>query len=147
MFLRLLPIVSPAVWCGVIIANLWLGAHVTRLSDRLMRPWEALHDVVLPRLATLVLVLLIALVVMGGTIGLVASPFAGTLGTLHVLAGLAFLHKATLGSALRGFVLSVAWASLILTLPAIILMAVGAVDTVLRLRSRMARPNGTQNLM
>lgn len=141
LLLALMPVMSPAMWFLVIVANLWAGAHVTRLSDRLARPWEDLSAVIVPRHAVTALAVTAALVLgLGGTLGLIVSPFFGALLALKLLLGLAALHALSRGAPLRSLMLTLAWASLILTVPALLILLLGIADAAFRVKARRRQP-------
>jgi hypothetical protein len=134
--IAVMPVASPAIWFLVTIANLYLGARVARMSDRLARPWEPLDAATPPRAAAGATVGLGVLTAIDGPIGWIAAPFFGTTLALMLLMGLAVLHRFTRGNPLRPVWLAAIWASLILTLPAVILTVIGLLDTLLRWRER-----------
>lgn len=141
LLLALMPVMSPAMWFLVIIANLWAGAHVTRLSDRLARPWEDLSAVIVPRHTVTAFAVAAAIVIgLGGTLGLVVSPFFGALLALKLLLGLAALHALSRGAPLRSLMLTLAWASLILTVPALLILLLGIADAAFRIKARRRQP-------
>jgi hypothetical protein len=141
LLLALMPVMSPAMWFLIIIANLWAGAHVVRQSERLVRPWEDLSAVVVPRHAVTALAILAVVVVgVGGVPGLLASPFFGALLALKLLLGLAVLHALSKGAPLRGLMLSLAWASLVLTVPALLILVLGIADAAFRIKGRRRQP-------
>lgn len=131
----LMPVFSPAIWLIIVLANLWAGAHVTRLSERLARPWDDIAAVVVPRQAAAALFVLGGVVIgVGGVPGLIAAPFFGALLALKLLLGFAAIHMLTRGLAGRRFLLTLAWTSLILSIPALPILLLGIADVVLRLK-------------
>lgn len=123
------------------IGNLWLGAHVARMSGRLMRPWPDLAAISMPRASTMLLAgAMIAASLAGGFVGLLAELLSATLVLAFAFIGLATIHWITRGAAGRSLVIATVWiAALALGWPFAILALLGLVETLFGLRGRFRR--------
>ena len=83
----------------------------------------------------------LAVLLLPGAIGTVASAVAGAVAAAAALAGLAVLHAVTLGTNLRGVILTAAYvATIFLGLPIFLFALLGFADTFFHFRAR--RPGG-----
>lgn len=121
----------------VTVVNLWIAAHVVRKSDRLVRPWEDLAAIELPRGSGIGFLAAFVLAFAPSPLGLLALPFAGALFAAHFIVGLAVLHAATRGSGLRILVLAAVYGLIFLfTFPALLVAVVGLLEPFLGFRRR-----------
>ncbi len=125
------------------LANLWLGAHVARVSGRLIRPWPDLAAISLPRASVALLAgTLIAASLAGGFVGLLAELFSATLVMAFAFVGIAAIHWITRGAAGRTLVIATVWiAALALGWPFAALALLGLAETLFGLRGRFRRGN------
>jgi hypothetical protein len=86
-------------------AVLWLGAKITRVSGRLIRPWPDLGLIAVPRRFGFGLAAALALSLLPELPGLLATGFAGGFLFAYMLVGLSIIHYATRGTAARPFIL------------------------------------------
>ncbi|MCJ8144143.1 YybS family protein [Ancylobacter sp. A5.8] len=123
------------------IANLWLAAHIARISGRLMRPWPDLAAVELPRAATALLAgSVIGAMLTSGFVGLLAELLGATLIVAFGFIGLAVIHWVTRGAAGRTLVISTVWiAALALGWPFLALALLGLIETLFGVRRRFPR--------
>jgi Predicted membrane protein (DUF2232) len=125
------------------LLNLWLAARVVRFSGRMSRPWPQLSSMSFPPLLTAALALAIALSFVDGLLGIVAGIFSATLLLAYGVLGFAVLHAITGGMNMRGLVLALAYAAVIvLGWPLLVLCLLGLIDTAIDLRGRVARKRG-----
>ncbi|PZA12217.1 hypothetical protein DNX69_09435 [Rhodopseudomonas palustris] len=117
--------------------NLWLAAKITSASNRLGRPWPDLRTVTLPPMTLAVLSLALALSFVGGLTSMFGKTASAALFVAYGLTGAATLHTITMASRSRLFLLSSAYAlMLIFVWPAVGLVALGLGDAFLNLRQR-----------
>lgn len=123
------------------IGNLWLGAHIARVSGRLMRPWPDLAAISVPRpTAALLVGALIAASLAGGFVGLMTELLSATLVMAFAFVGLATIHWITRGAAGRTLVIATVWiAALALGWPFAVLALLGLAETLFGLRGRFRR--------
>ncbi|QIB32527.1 DUF2232 domain-containing protein [Ancylobacter pratisalsi] len=123
------------------LANLWLAAHVARVSGRLMRPWPDLAAISVPP-ATVALLAgaFIGAALSSGFAGLLAQLLGATLIMVFALVGMAVIHWITRGAAGRTLVIATVWiAALALGWPFGMLALLGIADTLFGLRGRFRR--------
>lgn len=123
------------------IGNLWLAAHVARVSGRLVRPWPDLAAISVPR-ATLALLVgaLVGASLAGDFIGLICELLGATLVMAFAFLGLATIHWITRGAAGRTLVIATVWiAALALGWPFAALALLGIADLVFGIRTRFPR--------
>jgi len=123
------------------IANLWLAAHVARLSGRLMRPWPDLAAITVPRASVVLLVgVFIGASLAGGFVGLLCELLGATLVMAFAFLGLATIHWITRGAAGRTLVIATVWiAALALGWPFAALALLGIADLLFGIRTRFPR--------
>ncbi len=105
LLLHALPAGSAVLWLGGFALNLWLGGKVTLVSGRLTRPWPNLQLIRFPPGFGLGLAGSLALSMLPGLPGLLATGFAGAFLFAYMLMGLAIIHYMTMGLQARPFVL------------------------------------------
>jgi Predicted membrane protein (DUF2232) len=122
----------------VLAINLWLGAKVVAISQRLPRSWPSIPSAALPRLAVAALVAGIALAFAPGFLGVAGLALVGALGTAFALQGLAMIHDATRGHPARGPLLAATYfLAIFLSQVAWPLLAVaGLLDAAIGIRNR-----------
>uniref|UniRef100_E6VDK6 DUF2232 domain-containing protein n=1 Tax=Rhodopseudomonas palustris (strain DX-1) TaxID=652103 RepID=E6VDK6_RHOPX len=117
--------------------NLWLAAKITAASNRLGRPWPDLRTVMLPPLTLAVLSLALALSFVGGLTSMFGKTISAALFVAYGLTGAATLHTVTMAARNRLFLLSSAYALMLIFLwPAVGLIVLGLGDAFLNLRQR-----------
>ncbi|GLK72788.1 DUF2232 domain-containing protein [Ancylobacter dichloromethanicus] len=123
------------------IGNLWLAAHISRISGRLMRPWPDLATISVPRpVAVLLVGAFIATNLAGGFVGLMAELLTATLVMAFAFIGLAVIHWITRGAAGRSLVIATVWiAALALGWPFAILALLGLAETLFGVRRRFRK--------
>lgn len=123
------------------IGNLWLAAHIARVSGRLMRPWPDLATISVPRpVAVLLVGTFIATNLAGGFVGLMAQLLTSTLVMAFAFIGLATIHWITRGAAGRALVIATVWiAALALGWPFALLALLGLAETLFGVRQRFRR--------
>jgi hypothetical protein len=133
----------PAAACFsmvTLLANLWLGGRIARVSGRLSRPWPDISAMKFPAAAPLLLAGLIAATFAPGLVGLVAVFFAATLLLAYAVLGFAVIHGATRGISARIIILVAAWLSVfVLGWPILLVALLGLADTFIDLRGRRSR--------
>jgi Predicted membrane protein (DUF2232) len=141
MSVRLLSPMWVATICFVLCANLYAGARVVQLSQRLTRPWPILPEsLVLPPFLAIGLAMCAALgFVTTGWIGCAAWIGVGALGGAYVLEGLAAVHSRSRGWPMRATML-VALYLLLFALPLIstVVGLLGLADSLNSLRAKRA---------
>jgi hypothetical protein len=129
LLLHALPAASAVLWLGGFLLNLWLAAKITQISGRLHRAWPDVSLLRFPQGFSLGLALAIALSLLPGLPGLLATGFSGAFLFAYFLMGLAIIHWGTRGKSARTFILwglyvtlllFNTWAALIIALIAIL---------------------------
>ncbi|MCB8836024.1 hypothetical protein [Aurantimonas sp. VKM B-3413] len=141
LVIAMVPFVQPAVLVVTLVAGLYLGALVVRISGRLPRPRDDVPTAGrLPQVALFIFAAGLAGSFVGGTIGLIADVVAGGFGAALSLVGLASVHKRTRGRPGRGLVLFTSYAAiLLLSFPIALFLLIGIYETWKR-RPRAAGP-------
>jgi hypothetical protein len=148
-FLDLLVLIMPmaAAVLGTVIYlfNLWLSAHIVKMSGRLRRPWPDLPSIEFPPIAAgLVAIAIAGSLLHDSIIGLIAGIFAVSLLTAYGALGLAVLHAITRGTKGRTLTLSIVYLLLLLQgWPILIVALLGLIDSAADFRGRVARWRGT----
>lgn len=125
------------------MACLYLAARAALHSGRLVRPWPDLAALRLPSATSLVLAVVLALSVVSGMSGLIASVLAATLVAAYALTGFAVVHFLTRGLGARSLILVAVWVSTFaLGWPALVIAILGVVDAMFDLRTRFASGSG-----
>jgi hypothetical protein len=136
-------LMPPAAACFsmvTLLANLWLGGRIARVSGRLSRPWPDISAMTFPAAAPLLLAGSIGAAFVPGLIGLVAVFFAATLLLAYAVLGFAVIHGATRAIAARIIILVAAWLSVfVLGWPILLVALLGLADTFIDLRGRIGR--------
>src|SRR5262249_44261220 len=123
--------------------NLWLAGRVVKFSGRLSRPWPQLSTMTFPPVMIAALAVAIGLSFVDGLLGIIAGVISASLLLAYGVLGFAVLHAVTTGMNMRGFVLGLAYASVIvLGWPLLALCLLGLVDAVFDLRAFAARKRG-----
>ncbi len=119
----ILPASTAVLWSLLALINMWIAAHIVRLSERLSRPWPDLSRIEYPYKSSFALIGLFFLsLAMPGMGGLIVSGFTGALMIAFLLMGLAVVHYLTRPYPARGLILFgtyiavffIGWGSLIL---------------------------------
>ncbi|GLK86430.1 membrane protein [Ancylobacter defluvii] len=144
LLVAVMPPAAAVVTMATQLVNLWLAAHVARMSGRLMRPWPDLSAMVLPKAAAALLAgAFLASIVASGFIGLLVELLAATLLLAFGLLGIAVVHAVTRGAPGRGLVIGTVWlAALALGWPFAALALLGLVETLFGVRARFPRKGG-----
>ncbi len=123
------------------LANLWIAAHVARMSGRLIRPWPDLAAITLPAASVALLAgAFLGSALASGFVGLLCELLSATLVMALAFVGLATLHWITRGAAGRTLVLGTVWiAALALGWPFALLALLGGVETLFGIRRRFRR--------
>jgi hypothetical protein len=136
-------VMPPAAACFsmvTLLANLWFGGRIARVSGRLSRPWPDLGAMKFPGITPLLLAGSIATTFVPGLIGLIAVFFAATLLLAYAVMGFAVIHGATRRISARIVILVAAWLSVfVLGWPILIVAILGLADTFIDLRARVSR--------
>jgi len=131
----------------VVLVNVWLAARIVKVSGQLRRPWPDVTAISFPPSTPLFLAGAIAGIFLPGLFGIISDIFAATLMMAYAMLGLAVLHVITRANSMRGLMLTVVYAMVIIFgWPALILAVLGLVDTVLDLRGKAARQHGPPSL-
>lgn len=144
---RLIAIVLPSMTAVMTMVSLlvclYLAGRAAMVSGRLARPWPQLAAFRLPPATSLALAVALALSMAGALLGLSASAATATILAAYALAGFAVVHAVTAGHAARTLILSALWlTALVLGWPVLAMAALGFIDGVMDLRSRIASGNG-----
>ncbi|NDV86995.1 hypothetical protein GTW51_09790 [Aurantimonas aggregata] len=131
LVVSLVPFVQPAMLTIILVIGLYLGATVTRISNRLPRPRDDIPSIAgLPRTTLLVFAAGLGAVLAGGTLGLIGAVIVGAFGAAYTLIGLAALHRRSRGRPGRGLVLFTSYAAiLLLSFPLLVFLGLGLFQT------------------
>jgi hypothetical protein len=134
MIVAMIPILTGATFVPLLVGNLWAAGRAVSVSGRLVRPWERLSTVLMPRSVAVVTAGSLLVAQAGGFTGLFGKALLGALVMALALQGLAALHERTLGRNLRGAILGAAYVLLVLQAPFVVpaLAAYGLVIVLLR---------------
>lgn len=145
LLVQILPLALTASSCLMLVANLWLGARVTQVSQRLPRPWPNVPDGLrLPRWSAGLLAALAAggfAAGLNSAAGATASTLAAALSLAFGLQGLGTVHVLTRGIAGRFVILTLVYGVLVaLPLALMAPLLLGLADCLTPLRSRTTPP-------
>lgn len=133
LMLYALPAGTAVLWLGGFVLNLWLGGKVTLLSGRLNRPWPDLSLMRFPSGFGLGLAGSVALSMLPGLPGLLATGLAGAFLFAYMLMGLAIIHHLTRGLSARPLILWAVYLILIVfnTTAALVVALVAVLEPLL----------------
>lgn len=147
----LMPFLVASSFATILTLNLWLGAKIVAVSERLPRPWPYIPGTAMPLAALVALTIAIGLSFLSGLVGALGAAVAGALTVAFAFQGLGLIHATSQGRAgrfalllatyfLLVFVSQIAWPILALT---------GVADSLFGLRRRLgtgsAGPRSTGN--
>ena len=122
------------------IVNLWLAGRIVMFSGRLARPWPQIPAMTLPRPLAGAFGVAVALSLFGGMIGIIAGVASAGLAIAFSVLGFAVLHAITQGMNARALLLGGVYAAvLVFGWPVLVLCLLGLVETVVGVRTRVAR--------
>lgn len=142
VILSVLPASTAILWSLLSLVNMWIAAHIVRLSQMLSRPWPDLARIEFPAITPLVFVILLILsVVLSGIAKLVVSGFLGALALAFMLLGLAVAHYVSRPWPVRGLFLFTTYVAVFFAFwGAPLLVAVGLVEPLAQIRRRFSNP-------
>ena len=134
-----LPASTAILWSLLALINMWIAAHIVRVSELLTRPWPDLSSIELPVKYSFALVIVLGLsLILPGLAGLILSAFAGALMLAFLLLGLAVVHYVTRTWPARGLILFVTYvAAIFIGWGSIVLVVLGAIEPLAQLRKRV----------
>ncbi len=134
----ILPASTAVLWCLLAFINMWIAAHIVRLSEKMSRPWPDLTRIEFPYKSSLALIGLFLLsLAMPGIGGLILSGFVGAMMIAFLLMGLAVVHYLTRPYPARGLILFGTYiAVFFIGWGAIIVIILGVVEPLLQIRRR-----------
>ena len=134
----ILPASTAILWSLFALFNMWVAAHIVKLSELLSRPWPDLARIEFPYKSSFLLVaMLLASFVLPGTAGLILSGFVGGLMIAFLLLGLAVVHYVTRPYSARGLILFGTYTAVIfIGWGSIILIILGAIEPLAQIRRR-----------
>ena len=143
LVLAILPASTAILWSLFALMNLWLAAHIVRLSELMSRPWPEFSSMDYPLKASLVFVAALFLsLILPGMAGLLMSALAGSLMMAFLLLGLAVVHNVTRTWQTRSLILFGTYVTVIfIGWGALILIVVGAVEPFVQMRRRLKIPD------
>ena len=125
------------------LLNLWIAGRVVKFSGRLSRPWPQISAMTFPPVMIAGLALAIGLSFLDGLLGIMAGVHSASLLLAYGVLGFAVLHALTANIGMRGLVLALAYASVIvLGWPILALCLLGIVDSTFGLRRNIAQKRG-----
>lgn len=125
------------------LVNLWLAARIVTFSGRMTRPWPQLSAMTFPPMVPAALALAVTLSFVDGMLGILAGVVAASLFMAYGVLGFAVLHDMTRGITSRPFLLGGIYVSVaVFGWPILALCVLGLLETMLGLRTRMARRRG-----
>jgi hypothetical protein len=127
--------------------NLWLAARVVKISGRLKRPWPDLAALALPPSSSALLAAAIAGSFLPDLAGVLSGVFAASLLMAFAILGFAVLHAITRGMKARIVMLTGLYAAAaVLGWPVLAVAVLGLAESILNIRSRVARKRGPPSL-
>ena len=143
LLVAFMPMAAALLGTIVHMFNLWLAAHVVRMSGRLRRPWPDLPSMEFPPIAALLIAIALAGSFLPDLAGVISGIFAVALLIAYGVLGLAVIHAITRGLGARPVILGVVYAVLVLQgWPILVFSLLGLIDTAIDLRGRVARWRG-----
>ncbi|MCG8559290.1 MAG: YybS family protein [Hyphomicrobiales bacterium] len=148
LLVRALPAATAILGLGVMLFNLWAAGRIVDVSGRALRPWPDLSTMTYPNSFALFFVVSLLLTFSPGLLGIIATGFTGAFLLAYVLLGLVVLHKITLASSLRPFLLFILYFGILFFgWIALVVAIVGIGEPVFKLRERIQNkpqpPSGT----
>ena len=129
------------------VFNLWLAARVVKISGRLKRPWPDLAALALPPSSSALLVAAIAGSFLPDLAGVLSGVFAASLLLAFEILGIAVLHAITRGMRARIVMLTGLYAAAaVFGWPVLAVALLGLAESILNIRSRVARKRGPPSL-
>ena len=134
----ILPASTAVLWSLLAFINMWIAAHIVRLSERMSRPWPDFSRIEFPYKSSFALIGLFFLsLVMPGMGGLILSGFMGSLMIAFLLLGLAVVHYLTRPYPARGLILFGTYiAVFFIGWGAILLIILGVIEPLVQFRRR-----------
>jgi hypothetical protein len=131
LMLYMIPIAWGVIWVMMLLAAYYVAIRIVAASKHNLRPREDIPSSLrMNRNAIFVFLVAIVAIFFGGVIGLIAAAILGAFGAGFLISGFASLHFRTRGKDWRLPVLILCYlTSLILTLPAFIILILGLADT------------------
>jgi hypothetical protein len=127
--------------------NLWLAARVVKISGRLKRPWPDLAALALPPSTSALLAAAIAGSFLPDLAGVLSGVFAASLLMAFAILGFAVLHAITRGMRARIIMLTGLYAAAaVFGWPVLAVALLGLAESILNIRSRVARKRGPPSL-
>jgi hypothetical protein len=129
------------------VFNLWLAARVVKISGRLTRPWPDLAALALPPSSSALLAAAIAGSFLPDLAGVLSGVFAASLLMAFAILGFAVLHAITRGMRARIIMLTGLYAAAaVFGWPVLAVALLGLAESILNIRSRVARKRGPPSL-
>lgn len=133
-----LPASTAILWSLLALINMWIAAHIVRVSELLTRPWPDFSRIEYPLKYSFALVIILGLsLILPGLTGLILSAFAGALMLAFLMLGLAVVHYVTRAWPARGLILFITYVAVIfIGWGSVVLVVLGAVEPLVQLRKR-----------
>jgi hypothetical protein len=134
------PVAASMIFVGLLI-NLWLAGRIVQVSNRLTRPWpDIAHELRVPRLLGLAFAASVALSLLNGVAGLIASIAAAVLALLFALQGICVIHDLSRGNKFRAPLLCGLYLALafLMPWPLVVFTLLGLIEAGFSLRDRKA---------
>ncbi|MCF6197780.1 MAG: YybS family protein [Hyphomicrobiaceae bacterium] len=143
LVMAILPAATTILWSLFALMNMWLAAHIVRLSELMSRPWPDFSSMDYPFKASLAFVVALFLsLTLPGMAGLLMSALAGSLMLAFLLLGLAVVHHVTRSWQARSLILFGTYVAVIfIGWGALILIVVGAIEPFAQIRQRLQAPD------
>jgi hypothetical protein len=145
----LVAIAPPTAAVSVTFINallLWLAGRIVIMSGRLRRPWPDVAQMSFPPVAPVLLAAAATGVLLAsrlGLLGMISGIVAASLATAYAILGFAVLHSITRGFNARGLVLGLAYVTVVLIWPVLVLIALlGLADAAFDIRDRLTGKGG-----
>jgi hypothetical protein len=141
LVIRAMPPLTASTIFVALLFNLWLAARIVQVSNRLTRPWpDIAHELRVPRLLGIAFAASVALCLLGGVAGVIASEAAAVLAILFALQGLCVIHDLSRGAKFRSAMLCALYVVLALLMPwpLVAFTLVGLIEAAFGLRDRKA---------
>ena len=134
----ILPASTAIIWSLFTFLNMWIAAHIVRVSDRMRRPWPDFSRMEYPYKSSFALIALsMSSFIIPGLGGLILSGFTGALMIAFLLLGLAVVHYLTRPYPSRGLILFGTYIAVIfIGWGSIILILLGVIEPLAQIRRR-----------
>ena len=139
---NILPASTAVLWSLFALINMWIAAHIIRLSGMMQRPWPVFFNMQYPPQTSLLFAgVFVSSLMIPAMPGLLLSALAGALMVAFLLLGLAVIHQVSHLWPARSLVLFGTYVAVIfIGWGALLLILLGGIEPFVNIRQRMKPP-------